>query len=159
MCFTDFKRSTERDGEKTFEYYKNSRLDGLLKLEVAAEYIREHYEYRQNRYACCVHRNSLEFPRNMDSKLIDWILFSNCCRFLVFREFVMDKDGNKKLIVRGLQWGRRKLFNYFNKSKVFLLLIYLLSSFRFSCSMPNLLQRKSLNDFDETTAFHFTRIF
>lgn len=39
----------ERDGEKIFEYYDNSRLDGLLKLEVEAEYVREFYEHRQNR--------------------------------------------------------------------------------------------------------------
>lgn len=39
----------ERDGEKMFEYYENSRLDGLLKLEVSTEYVREYFEYRQNR--------------------------------------------------------------------------------------------------------------
>lgn len=41
------------DVEKTFEYYDNSRLDGLLKLEVATEYIREHFEYRQDRWVIC----------------------------------------------------------------------------------------------------------
>lgn len=40
----------ERDGEKMLEYYDKSRLDGLLKLEVGPEYVREYYEYRQNRY-------------------------------------------------------------------------------------------------------------
>lgn len=44
-----FKRSMERDGEKAFEYFENSRLDGLLKLEVGIEFVREYYEYRQNR--------------------------------------------------------------------------------------------------------------
>lgn len=33
-----------------FEYYDKSRLDGLLKLEVDTEFVREHYEYRQNRW-------------------------------------------------------------------------------------------------------------
>lgn len=40
----------ERDGEKMLEYYDKSRLDGLLKLEVGPEYVREYYEHRQNRY-------------------------------------------------------------------------------------------------------------
>lgn len=40
----------ERDGEKMLEYYDKSRLDGLLKLEVGPEYVREYYEYRPNRY-------------------------------------------------------------------------------------------------------------
>lgn len=44
-----FTRSMERDGEKMLEYFDKSRLDGLLKLEVGPEYVREHYEYRQNR--------------------------------------------------------------------------------------------------------------
>lgn len=39
----------EKDGEKIFVYYGNSRLDGLLKLEVAIDYIEEHYEYRKDR--------------------------------------------------------------------------------------------------------------
>lgn len=45
-----FTRPIERDGEKTFEYYDNSRLDGLLKLEVSLDYVREYYEYRQDRW-------------------------------------------------------------------------------------------------------------
>lgn len=45
-----FTRSMERDGEKMLEYYDKSRLDGLLILEVGPEYMREYYEYRQNRY-------------------------------------------------------------------------------------------------------------
>lgn len=40
----------ERDGEKMLEYYEKSRLDGLLKLEVGQEYVREYYEYRKDRY-------------------------------------------------------------------------------------------------------------
>lgn len=50
FCFIGFTRSMERDGEKMFEYYDKMRLDGLLKLEVGPEYVREYYEYRQNRY-------------------------------------------------------------------------------------------------------------
>lgn len=44
----------ERDGEKMLEYYDKSRLDGLLKLEVGPEYVREYYEYRQNRYTMLI---------------------------------------------------------------------------------------------------------
>lgn len=47
--FLGFTRSIERDGGKTLEYYEKSRLDGLLKLEVGTEYVREYYEYRSNR--------------------------------------------------------------------------------------------------------------
>lgn len=49
IYFIGFTRPIERDGEKTFEYYGNSRLDGLLKLEVAPDYVREYYEYREDR--------------------------------------------------------------------------------------------------------------
>ncbi|XP_031633973.1 coiled-coil domain-containing protein lobo [Contarinia nasturtii] len=45
-----FTRSMERDGEKMFEYYENSRLDGLILLEVAPNYVREHFEHRQDRF-------------------------------------------------------------------------------------------------------------
>lgn len=50
LLHVGFTRSMERDGEKMLEYYDKSRLDGLLKLEVGPEYVREYYEYRQNRY-------------------------------------------------------------------------------------------------------------
>lgn len=40
----------ERDGEKMLEYYEKSRLDGLLKLEVGQEHVRESYEFQKNRY-------------------------------------------------------------------------------------------------------------
>lgn len=43
--------SSAESGGKIFEFYENSRLDGLLKLEVAIDYINEHYEYRSDRYA------------------------------------------------------------------------------------------------------------
>lgn len=42
-------RSMKRDGEKIFEYCENSRLDGLLKLEVTSASIRETFEYRKDR--------------------------------------------------------------------------------------------------------------
>lgn len=41
--------SMEENGKKTFEFYEKSRLDGLLKLEVAIDYIKEYYEYRKYR--------------------------------------------------------------------------------------------------------------
>lgn len=48
-----YVRSMERDGEKTFEYYDNSRLDGLLKLHLklgaTSDHVREYFEYRQDR--------------------------------------------------------------------------------------------------------------
>lgn len=50
LSYLGFTRSMERDGEKMLEYYEKSRLDGLLKLEVGQEYVREYYEQRKNRY-------------------------------------------------------------------------------------------------------------
>lgn len=49
LKWAGFIRSTEKDGEKIFEYYENSRLDGLIKLQVEVDCVREYYEYRQNR--------------------------------------------------------------------------------------------------------------
>lgn len=43
-------RSMERDGEKIFEFCENSRLDGLLKLEMTSDSIRETFEYRKDRF-------------------------------------------------------------------------------------------------------------
>lgn len=40
----------ERDGEKIFEYCENSRLDGLLKLQMTSDSIRETFEYREDRF-------------------------------------------------------------------------------------------------------------
>lgn len=42
-------RSMERDGKKIFEYFENSRMDGLLKLEMTSDSIRETFEYRKDR--------------------------------------------------------------------------------------------------------------
>lgn len=56
-----FTRSMERDGEKMLEYYDKSRLDGLLILEVGPEYMREYYEYRQNRYKILITLKLIEY--------------------------------------------------------------------------------------------------
>lgn len=49
------------------------------------------------------YETSLSFPRKwFYHRSNDWWNF--CYRFLMFREFVMDKSGNEKLIVSGLEW-------------------------------------------------------
>lgn len=106
-----FTRSMERDGEKTLEYYDKSRLDGLLKLEVGAEYVREYYEYRQNRSKISTALlNNCNFQITFLSRLPSNMYY----RFLMFREFLMDKKANKNLIV-SWDWERRINEIRFNK--------------------------------------------
>lgn len=77
LCLsTGFTRSIERDGEKVLEYYENSRLDGLLKLEVATNYVREYYEYRQDRF------DSIQFIMTMKMKYMR----INLCAYFVESE-------------------------------------------------------------------------
>lgn len=93
----------ERDGEKTFEYYDKSRLDGILKLEVGLEYVREYYEHRKDRYSNIFIEFADSYPisqpiRNYFTSIFN-ILFFIFQRFLMFREFSTDKSNNKNLIV------------------------------------------------------------